>query len=257
MCNKLLTQVWSMDESLFPERSITVKYVLVCLADSANESAYCWPSVSAISKKTLIKRSAIFKALSILEKSGFIKRANVINPKTGKQTSNDYWLILPEVTLSATDTVHDMDGRSPRYGRDTVHDVDTNHNIEPSIKSNINTCEVVEIFDYWKLKSNHPNSKLDQKRKSAIERALKNYSLEEIKNAIDGCLSSEYNRQNGFDDIELICRNSSKTDRYIKIYKNPQLGKDNKKGKQRSNFGQFMADSVSDTQDRSKLPWLK
>lgn len=239
MSNKLLTQVWAMDESHFPERSITVKYVLVCLADTANDDGYCWPSISKISKKTLIKRSAIFTALNILEKSGFIKRANVINPKTGKQTSNDYWLNLPSVILAATDTVHDVDGGSPRYGRDTVHDVDTNHHSEPSNKS-LNTCEVREIFEYWREKSNHPKAKLDDKRKRAIERTLKNYSVAEIKQAIDGCLLSEYNRENGFDDIELICRNSSKTDRYIAIFKKPELG-NNKKNTQKNKQDAFMS----------------
>lgn len=93
-----------------------------------------------------------------------------------------------------------------------------------------NTCEVEEVFDYWKAKSNRPRSKLDQKRKTTIEKALKNYSVSDLKDAIDGCLSSQYNIDNGFDDIELICRNASKTERYIKIAKNPQLGKKHTKG---------------------------
>lgn len=123
---------------------------------------------------------------------------------------------LPDPVVNSPDGVVD----SPDHSLYTYN--------KPDVKTDINTCEVVEIFNYWKAKANHPRAKLDVKRKSAIEKALKNYSVEDIKNAIDGCLSNDYNIENGFDDIELICRNSTKTDRYIKISKNPQLGKSKK-----------------------------
>jgi hypothetical protein len=82
------------------------------------------------------------------------------------------------------------------------------------------TNEIHEIFGYWQSVMNHPNAKLDKKRERAILNSLKKYSLEEIKLAVDGCKKSSYHQgsnQNGkvYDDIELICRNSSTTESFI------------------------------------------
>jgi len=116
-------------------------------------------------------------------------------------------------------------------GGRVTHSHPFNRHIEPSVNiKNINKRlvsnksskneQIDSVFDYWKKISCHPRSKLDSKRKNAITNALKNYSVDELKLAVDGCIKTEFNRNHGYDDIELICRNSVKTDRFIVLATN-------------------------------------
>jgi len=81
--------------------------------------------------------------------------------------------------------------------------------------------EIDVIFFYWKERMNHPNAKLDSKRKSKIEARLKEgRSIEEFKKAIDGCKGSKWHmgendKNKVFDDIELICRDAVKFEGFL------------------------------------------
>lgn len=83
--------------------------------------------------------------------------------------------------------------------------------------------ETAEVFSYWQMKMNHPQAKLDAKRGKAISARLKDgYTVGEICEAVDGCLLSPHHMgQNDtrtvYDDIELICRDGTKVDRFIKL----------------------------------------
>ncbi|HAT1820081.1 TPA: hypothetical protein I8Z14_000564 [Legionella pneumophila] len=76
------------------------------------------------------------------------------------------------------------------------------------------------IFYHWQDVMNHPKAKLDDKRKRTIQKALKNYSVEEIKLAIDGCANTPYNmgendKDQRYDDIGLILRDADHIERFI------------------------------------------
>lgn len=82
--------------------------------------------------------------------------------------------------------------------------------------------EVREVFVYWQQARNHPQAKLDAKREKAIKARLKDgYTVGDLCRAVDGCSASAYHmgqNQNRavYDDIELICRDASKVDGFIK-----------------------------------------
>jgi hypothetical protein len=168
MCNTLLTQAWKMNETYFPNKALTTKYVLICLADMAWENGYCYPAISYICKKTLIKRRAVCNALKELETLGFLIKKHVFDKKTGKQTSSDYWVNLPEIILPATHTVHDMHGEGARGARGRVHEVHTNHNIEPKIKPN-NVIPSEMTFSEKKNFKDQKQERLDKKQKASKE----------------------------------------------------------------------------------------
>lgn len=94
---------------------------------------------------------------------------------------------------------------------------------EPS--SHSKNSEINDIFAYWQLKLDHPGAKLTPDRKRKIAGRLKDgYSLNQIKQAIDGCASSPFHcgeNKDGkrYDDIELICRNGSKLESFLQIAK--------------------------------------
>lgn len=90
--------------------------------------------------------------------------------------------------------------------------------------ASINALPITDIqiiFDYWKQEMNHSRAKLDKKRENKIIQAIKlGYSIDELKQAIDGCKKTPFNmgqndRNQRFDDIELILRDATHIDRFI------------------------------------------
>jgi len=85
-----------------------------------------------------------------------------------------------------------------------------------------------DIFDYWKEKLNHPTSKLTSDRKTKIKARIDDrYTVDQIKQAIDGCASSSYHMGDNdtntvYDDLTLICRNGSKLEFFMSLAKNKE-----------------------------------
>jgi len=81
-----------------------------------------------------------------------------------------------------------------------------------------------EVFAYWQLRMGHEASKLDAKRVRAIKARLADgYTVGQLCQAVDGCKNSPYHQgQNDtrtlYDDIELICRDATKVDGFIKRF---------------------------------------
>lgn len=85
---------------------------------------------------------------------------------------------------------------------------------------------VLEVFDHWKSTHNHPQSKLDAKRKKVITQALKNYSIADLRECITGYLNSPHHmgdnpRKTKYDDIELFLRDAKHIDAGIAFARNP------------------------------------
>lgn len=80
--------------------------------------------------------------------------------------------------------------------------------------------DVQEVFCYWQDVMNHPKSMLDNKRTKIIEKALKNYTVAELKLAIDGCANTPHNMGKNdnsqiYDGINLILRDADHIERFI------------------------------------------
>lgn len=81
--------------------------------------------------------------------------------------------------------------------------------------------DVMAVFFHWQRVMSKDRSKLDEKRKKAIKARLKDgYSVDDLKQAIEGCKNSPYHmgdndRKTMFNDLELICRDGSKVDAFM------------------------------------------
>jgi len=81
----------------------------------------------------------------------------------------------------------------------------------------------LEAFEYWLLVMNKSSSstKLTDKRKKTINARLKDgYTINQIKQAIDGCKNDPFSmgdndRRKPFNDIELICRTGEKLESFM------------------------------------------
>lgn len=96
-------------------------------------------------------------------------------------------------------------------------------------QSSVADNRVKEIFQHWQQVMNHPHAKLDNKRAGKIKQALKlGYSLENLKQAIDGCANTPFNmgendRKQRYDDITLILRDASHIENFMQAAVNPSM----------------------------------
>jgi hypothetical protein len=81
--------------------------------------------------------------------------------------------------------------------------------------------EVAErLFDYWREQCGHPRAQLGPKREQALFARLEKYTPREIAMAIRGAALAAYVDESGVrhDDLELICRNEVKLEKFIDRY---------------------------------------
>lgn len=149
------------------------------------------------------------KIISVKRKTGCLNEYS-INPNPSHET------VLPS---KGTSTVKG-DGTSTAK-RDETSPVKRGTNketLKETFKENIYV-----VFEFWKATFNSPKTVLTEKRKKKIEARLEQgYSVEDIKKAILNCSKSDYHmgkndRGTVYNDIELICREPEKLDRFISM----------------------------------------
>ena len=91
-------------------------------------------------------------------------------------------------------------------------------------------CE--EIFQFWQTTMKHTKCVLDKKREARIKWAISKYELEDIKKAIVGCSLTPHNMGDNktgakYDDIELILRDASHVEVFIRNCEIPPVPKIN------------------------------
>jgi hypothetical protein len=82
------------------------------------------------------------------------------------------------------------------------------------------SAQVERVFHHWQTVMNKPLARLDTKRKTRIEWAIKTYGLTTSLEAIDGCQRSgwhmgENDRHREFNDLTLIFRDAEHTERFL------------------------------------------
>jgi len=86
------------------------------------------------------------------------------------------------------------------------------------------------VFEFWKeTMSKNGNTTFDPARKTAVQRGLKNLTLEEALAAVKGCSLSPHNmgdndRHQKYNDLTLIFRDAEHWERFIELSKKPAGG---------------------------------
>jgi len=123
-------------------------------------------------------------------------------------------------------------------------DTDTDTDTEKSKPLSSSTSEpdgVKEVFKYWQQIMDHPRAKLDDKRKGKIKKRLQDgYTVDDLQRAVDGCKRSphhmgENDRGTVYDDIELICRDASRVEKFIALASQPDMTQFGTAGRQTAN----------------------
>ena len=99
----------------------------------------------------------------------------------------------------------------------------------PTRKPDNGIGAVRDVFAFWQTTMDHPQARLDDKRKRHIRSALKmGYSVNDLKSAILGCSLTPHNigfndRNQRYDGLHLILRSADQIDRFIRNAKSPPL----------------------------------
>jgi hypothetical protein len=97
MSIKLMSLVWEMD--INP----TIKFVLLALADNANDDKTCWPSIPNIAKKTSCSERTVLRSLAELEKMGLIEKTRRFNRSTVYLLKPNHDILSPPDTVSPSE----------------------------------------------------------------------------------------------------------------------------------------------------------
>ena len=204
------------------------KFVLISLANYADENNQCFPSNNHISKMTGISSRSINEHLTFLEIENLIKRV----PRfldNGRQTSSVYEINLDTLRNPQGEAAKSAGGEGDDVAGPYTQEEETKEETHmPTSPKTSNIGLVTEIFDYWKEALKHPRAKLDAKRKRLIQARIiiDKYSADDLRQAIRGLTHSPHHMgQNDtgmvYDDITLICRDATHVERFMALDEKP------------------------------------
>lgn len=120
------------------------------------------------------------------------------------------------VEMGATE--FDTGAKDPSMGATAMaHDP----SVEPSNEPSVEPPPEFQVFNFWKEHLDHPRAMFDDKRRKAVKARLRDgYSVADLISAVRGCKLTPHNmgdneRQEIYDDIELICRDTSRVERFM------------------------------------------
>jgi hypothetical protein len=189
---------------------------------------------------------------------------NWIKRRIGANSKVNIKLLIDEKFLVLKQEVQDMEqdaskmlalARSREQSRAEQSRAEQSRAEEPlsSKPDRTEPFDVNLIFDFWKKTFNHPQAKLDGKRRMNILNAFKmKFTEDELKTAIVGCSLTPHNmgqndRNKPFYGLHVIFKSADQIERFIECAANPPKGYDNEKDKANSKpqrRNQSVADQV-------------
>lgn len=204
------------------------KWLFVILRYHSNfKTGHAFPSYTAIQEMTGFHRRTIAQALRELETSGWLTKQR----RFGQSTV--YSLQIPSSSISDTTDASYSSSTVGTISSSTYATISSSNGVHANKidltrskeqdtplppkgerRRGMISSRVLAVFEYWQRRLNHPQAKLDGKRARLIQARLRDYTVEELKRAIEGCAASPFHMgQNDtgqvHDDIALICRDAS------------------------------------------------
>ena len=183
-------------------------------------------NVAQIATATFQKYCGIKKADKVFESIKELEQLKLICVERKTGVLNSYSFVQnhsqkQELPNEGT-TPENGDGTTPENGDGTTPENGESYKENSKEKLKENICE---IFEFWKTTfKKNASTLLSDKRKSKIQARLKQgYSVDDIRLAITNCSKSKYHmgeNESGtvYSDIELICREPEKLDRFISLF---------------------------------------
>lgn len=164
----------------------------------------------------------------------FIRRAlSYTPPENANQVKNAVRNVLE---LPHTALLDEFMEAAEEYAPDLAQAIaDERAGVEPATPEKPVSQQALEVFRFWcDVMGKNARTSFDPKRRRAVEGRLKEvlrgengkaytFTVDDLKHAILGCASSAFHmgdndRNAKYNDLELICRNASKTEHFIELY---------------------------------------
>jgi hypothetical protein len=138
--------------------------------------------------------------------------------------------VAPDVTLSVTADVtpetvtptvtHSESAAIATSGR---LQATSGKHINGAFRTDLSLPATIElVFHHWvSVCGRTGRTKLDDKRKRAVDSALVNYPLEDVLDAVEGWRYLPFNVEHGFNELTLLLRDSAHIERYRDAKRNP------------------------------------
>lgn len=181
--------------------------------------------LDAFAAKTKITHKKLRRYLSMLEAEGMI----------GRQKTNKFSLISITNYDEYQKQGRQEAGKGQAEGKQRAGKGQHRNNVNNENNGNKEIMspradDAQSVFDYWCHRmSKGVQTKFSPKRRKAVQARIKEgRTVDELKQAIDGCASSPFHMGQGpksdgtvYDDLELICRNNEKLESFMQLYEKP------------------------------------
>ena len=221
-------QTWVWDHS---QSSGNDLLVLLAIADEADDDGTnAFPSIDRLTRKARINRATTMRVIKRLEDMGELL---VTRPERhGRGRYNVYAIPMRERSQIATSNngpERSHIGRSDdeersHIGRSIVRPDPLTHElpIDPlktSVAVNDDTDDVRAVFDAWVQSTGKTRAVLDSKRRARIVGALKNFTVDELVDAVRGWRHSphhrgENERRTVYNDLDLLLRDAARIEKF-------------------------------------------
>lgn len=191
MSHKALSWAWSIQG--LPS---TQKFLLVALADFADEMHSCYPGQEKLAGMVGVQRQAVSKNLGELEAAGFISRSR--RSRSDGSRSSDRFVLSVGFEGQRTESVRTPDGGSmsaKQGGMNNQRTTSKNPPIVPQVSSELALAGEGDRFDeFWSV---YPLKKDKGTARRAFARALKKVSADVLVDAASA-YRDDPNRDPGF-----------------------------------------------------------
>lgn len=203
----------------------------------AGEGGTCYKSTRTLALALKVSTGTVVRAKALLERDWpqlgnkpLIRTIEKPNPRGGKPYHEirvtDIWHANMKAFTSAT---IELDNQVPEFARQVPRSrkqvpepsATIEHKNNPPEEEPNKKTPQEEVFEFWVLHLNHPRAVFDEKRRKAVAARLRDgYSVADLILAVRGCKLTPHNmgendRQEIFDDLELICRDTPHVERFI------------------------------------------
>lgn len=215
------------DTNINPTKKILLSRVLALSVN--NPKGFCFSNNNTLARNIGLSERTVRRHISQLETLGYIELEYNKQgfPEGGTRR------IYPVFPKEGVDKASGGDGQKVSGGRTKSEPppYKTDKGISTRISNRSKgdySEEIREVFEFWKkhrkealdLSDTGPSVKLTEKRERKIRSRLEEgYTVNQLKEAILGCMRDEFNRDNGYVKVSLIFRNQDKVDQYRSYFK--------------------------------------
>lgn len=228
-----LVPAWVLTSGV-SDRAVRLYGLLALRADS--DTGECWPSRATLAREAGCSPKSVDRALRELRDVGALSWHARFRGGDGTTPQTSNLFVIHRVKWTQESNPLDTRDQGPLDTRD-YPPLDTGDaltrtksELDPSEPETLalvpdgppvpsSAVRVAEVFDAWQRATGHRQAKLTRDRRSRIERALRDYPVEDLIDACHGVTMSAFHmgdndRQTVYDDLSVILKDARNIEKF-------------------------------------------